>query len=220
MTPETTYTYRVRAYNIIGNSAYTNEASDTTPVYSNEWLEAHIGGCDPLGQYTDNSGVWTITGIGEGILPDTAADQLYFIYKEVAGDIEIVCRNVNSGGGETGRQCGVVIRDSLDTGAIQASVFNSNGMNWIYGSYRSTTDVNNSWVDPGKNTGTNPWLKLARTGDTCEWYYSSNGTAWTLFATHTLTFTDTVFVGVFADSSSATTTTTSNFQYDNITTTP
>ncbi len=221
LTPETTYTYRIRGYNVVGYSSYSNEASNTTPVSTGGWLESHIGGCDPSGAYTDNAGTWTLTGIGEGISPSDATDQTYFIYKEVTGDIEIICRNVNSGGGTAGRQCGVCIRDSLDTGARQISAMHSNNMSWVYGSYRTVMDGNNTWADAGMNTNPNIWLKVSRTGDTCSMYYSSDGADWTQFGgNQTITFTGNIYVGVFASSESSTTTTTSDFQYDNITTNP
>ncbi len=56
-TPGTAYTYRVRAYNAIANSGYSNEASATTPCEVNAAFAANLtSGCAPLTvSFTDQS---------------------------------------------------------------------------------------------------------------------------------------------------------------------
>jgi uncharacterized delta-60 repeat protein len=78
-----TYFYRIQAFNDLGSSAYSNEASATTPVDYSTWVHTW-GGSDnesALAAAVDNRGNVYVSGVVEDVYPPTTSTADAFLLK-------------------------------------------------------------------------------------------------------------------------------------------
>jgi len=89
LTELTTYYYRIRAFNVSGNSAYSNEAYDTTPEGGQpvEFLTADIGG--GWGSITAATGGYDLVLAGREFGGHYSDDNCFFAYVEITGDFDV-----------------------------------------------------------------------------------------------------------------------------------
>ncbi|MBN1509004.1 MAG: hypothetical protein JW955_19310 [Sedimentisphaerales bacterium] len=146
---------------------------------------------------TETGGKMTLTGDGADIW--NASDDFTFAYKTLNGDATIVAKVTSVGTGtNTWAKGGVMIRDSLDGGAVDAyMVMTGSAGNGASFAYRSTADT-----DYAANTDSTVivappyWVKLERIADTFTSYYSPDGSAWTMVDSAEVIMSGTACIGI------------------------
>ena len=121
---------------------------------------------------------YTVTGKGTDIWG--TADSFRFVYIPLSGNCTLICRVNTMTNPNTWAKAGLMIRSSLNTGAVNALMAvpptTTNGVTW---QYRSSN--NGTTAVQVQTTGiTVPrWVKLVRSGNKLTAYQSSNGSTWT-----------------------------------------
>jgi len=110
------------------------------------------------------------------------------------GNCTIIARVVSVQNVNVWSKAGVMIRESLDPGAVNAfiAVTPGNGATW---QYRSSTGGGTTY---NNTTGLSApyWVKLVRTGNTFAGYRSPDGVNWTLQGSATFTMASSAYVGL------------------------
>jgi autotransporter-associated beta strand protein len=171
------------------------------------WVNAKLGTANLTGSVSHNAGTFTLSG--SGIMSGTA-DTAQFVYQTLSGDGEIIARIPTVGATGANARVGVMIRDTLATGSrhVTMSVNGSSAYRLVV---RSTTGGTTTTTNSSTGTAPNLWVRLVRTGNTITSYRSTNGTAWTLVATSTVTMATNCYIGLVDCSGSNTTLNTSSF---------
>jgi fibronectin type 3 domain-containing protein len=183
----TTYYYVVSSTNSIGESGNSPEDSATplapqTVGLAAPWANTNIGAAG--GSASISSGTFTLTS-AQGDIYGTI-DGCQVLYQPMIGDGIITARVQSQTSGNTYAKCGVMIRDSLATNTIEAS------MNLEANAGRGEFDYRTSYGGGMNNfTGgsgvTLPyWVRLVRSGSVITGYISPNGTNWTKIGNVTL----------------------------------
>ena len=121
VTASTTYFYRIRATNANGNSAYSNEATATTPGATgvpSPWSDADIGSVGQAGSATYLNGSFTVKGSGSDIW--NTADAFHFVYQPWTGDGEIIAQVESVQNTDVWAKAGVMIRETLSASSKHA----------------------------------------------------------------------------------------------------
>jgi autotransporter-associated beta strand protein len=211
-----TYFYRVRVSASGSLGPVSNVASATTspagmlppPITQT----ANIGGYgSPSVSYS--SGSYTLTGRGLGATG--IADSGYFLHVPVVGDCTIVARVGTLGtGGTTSRRAGVMIRQSLDAGAMEMATLV--GPSQIQNTYRTSTGGNTSTSNTNSTTAPR-WVRVVRSGNSLRGAQSADGVTWAQYTARTINMADTVYVGLWVSSGDTTTNHSSAFSNVSIT---
>jgi regulation of enolase protein 1 (concanavalin A-like superfamily) len=209
-----TYSLTVRAYDSGGASATSAAVSVTVTAAAGGlptgMVAADVGSPAITGQTSYSNGTYTVRGGGMDIWDPV--DQFQFAYQRVTGDTEIVARVVSLTNTDSWAKAGVMIRETL-TGASQHAMLGvtpTAATGAWFGRRKSGTTVRTI-----QGTTTAPaWVRLVRTGNVITASWSTNGTTWTLVGSDTVTMASTVYVGLVANSHSATAATTVVF--DNV----
>jgi hypothetical protein len=146
---------------------------------------------------TETGGKMTLTGDGADIW--NASDDFTFAYKTLSGDATIVAKVTSVGTGtNTWAKGGVMIRDSLDGGAVDAyMVVTGSAGNGASFAYRSTVDTAYTEnVDSTAIVAPPYWVKLERIADTFAAYYSPDGSAWTMVGSAEVIMSGTAYIGI------------------------
>ena len=181
------------------------------------WLDQDVGALGVMGSASYNNGVFTVKAVGRQI--SGTADSMHLVYQPLTGDGTMVARVVSMQGSVGFATAGVMIRETLDSGARNAKTAHWPYYNYIYFDLRTTPGGSTS--EPGGWSAALPyWVKLVRSGNTFSSYASSDGSHWTqIGSSQTLAMTATVYIGLAANSGSNSTLATATF--DNVTiTTP
>jgi hypothetical protein len=171
---------------------------------------------------TETGGKMTLTGSGSDIWNNS--DDFTYAYKGLNGDATIVAKITGIGAGtQTWAKGGVMIRDSLDGGSMQAAMVmtaNTDGAagNGASFQYRIATDGASGNNDSTAAVAPPYWVKIERVGDTFNGYLSSDGNSWTIVATQDVVMTAPVYVGICVTAHS-TTGEQRTFQFEGIKTT-
>lgn len=185
----------------------------TTQPLPTSWLDRDIGNVGVVGSATYANGVLTVAGGGLGTFSGTT-DGFHFVYQSLSGDGTIVAR-VSSLQGNSYPQAGVMIRETLDSAATNASVF-------YYSSYammseRTTTGASPSYQYGPSSIAPPYWLMLVRSGNSFSGYASPDGVNWTpVGTTQTINMAQNVYMGLFVSSRSTSASATGTF--DNVST--
>jgi hypothetical protein len=166
---------------------------------------------------TETGGKMTLTGSGTDIWNNY--DDFTYAFKSLSGDATIVAKVTSSGTGtNTWAKGGVMIRDSLDGGSMQATMaLTGGGGNGASFQYRSATDGASANTDSGSVVALPYWVKLERVGDTFNGYLSSDGNIWTILGSADVVMSGPVYIGLCV--SSHVTTEQRTFQFEGIKTT-
>lgn len=209
-----TYTYRVKATNAAGDSAYATAAAITTPALPSPWAQGDIGNVGVKGSATWSAGVYTVKGGGAQI--SGSNDAFHYVYQSLTGDGTIVARVTAVGNTNASAGAGVMIRESLAAGAREASVLLTVSKGITFG--RRTSTGGSTASSSASGVAAPYWVKLVRSGNTFTAYRSSNGTTWTqIGSTATITMASTVYIGLAVTAHNNTAASTSTF--DNVTVT-
>ena len=182
-----TYFYVVSSTNSIGESGNSPEDSATplapqTAGLAAPWANTNIGATG--GGASISGGTFTATS-AQGDVYGTI-DGCHVVYQPMIGDGIVTARVQSQTSGNTYAKCGVMIRDSLATNTIEAS------MNLEANAGRGEFDYRTSYGGGMANTAggsgvTLPyWVRLVRSGSVITGYISPNGTNWTKIGNVTL----------------------------------
>jgi regulation of enolase protein 1 (concanavalin A-like superfamily) len=122
------------------------------------------------------------------------SDQFRFVYRQVAGDIDVIARVASLDAVDTWTKAGVMIRESLTAGSRHASAFAAG-----YGGYAFQRRIDaGSWSEhtEGAGGGVPVWLRLVRSGSRFDAYHSPDGTSWTKMGSDVIPMADSVYVGI------------------------
>ena len=172
------------------------------------WRNRDVGSPVRAGTAASSApGTFSVTGAGEAIWG--SADQFQYVYQPIQGDTEIIARVASLQATHAGAKAGVMIRESLNTGARHASMFATGSSGWSF-QYRDVTD-GWSFVSAGSG-GTAPgWVRLMRAGDRLTGYQSTDGKSWSLVGSETIEMSASVYVGLAVSSRVETVTTAATF---------
>jgi hypothetical protein len=162
------------------------------------WLDSDVGAVGIAGSSSYASGTFTVKGAGSQT--SSTADALHFVYQPVSGDGSIVARVVSMPAG-TGAEAGVMIRETLQPGAINGATVD-NVPSGAYVAFNVRTVTNGSTSQPNAVGSTTPpyWVELVRSGSTLSSYASPDGVNWTLIANQTVNMAQNVYVGLVVNS--------------------
>ena len=181
----------------------------TTQPLPSLWLDQDVGPVGLPGSATYANGIFTVNASGTGITG--TSDEMHFVYQPLSGNGTIVARVVSLTGG-TISQAGVMIRETLNTGATDA--FTELNYRSIYFAYRSTTGGSAS-RSSALSAASPYWVEVVRSGNTFSSYASSDGVNWVQVGTsQTITMATNVYIGLAVSSDSNTSLATATF--DNV----
>jgi regulation of enolase protein 1 (concanavalin A-like superfamily) len=162
------------------------------PTLPSGWSDGDIGSVGVAGAASYANGVFTVSGAGSGTMI-TASDSFHFVYQPFTGDGSIVAR-VLSVQGSSAAQAGIMIRETLGTGANHVFLFDYSTS--ILATERTTTGASSSYQSVGSATLPN-WIKLTRSGNVFNMYSSSDGVNWAQLGTsQTVSMASGVYIGL------------------------
>ncbi|HSI32373.1 MAG TPA: hypothetical protein VK986_02190, partial [Tepidisphaeraceae bacterium] len=164
---------------------------DATPPA--QWTSADIGAVGGPGAAGANtSNVFSVIGSGADIWG--TADAMRYLYQPLVGDGEIVARVASVENTDDWVKAGVMIRESTAAGARNAFMLISraSGAQW---QYRSSTGGSSSSVNSAGKAAPY-WVKLGRVGNVFTGSVSTDGSAWTVIGTQTITMGASALVGL------------------------
>ncbi|MDD5261219.1 MAG: putative Ig domain-containing protein [Methylacidiphilales bacterium] len=177
-----------------GTAMLTLTVDNSSVGLPSPWVNKTVGDVGLIGTASYSGSTFTVQGSGTIIWG--AADSCQYVYQLVSGDCTIIARvtsllNMT----DAHAQVGVMIRESLDTGAINANLCVSPSSGLIF-EWRTAVNGNSSssgsWV-----SGQAPvWLKLVRSGNTFTASSSTDGSTWTGRGSTTFTMSSNVLVGL------------------------
>lgn len=156
------------------------------------WQHQDVGTVGLVGGASHSSGVFTVKGSGADIFG--TADQFHYVYQPMSGDGQIIARVTGLQNTNSNAKAGVMIRESLATGARHALVNITPGAETQF--IRRTTTNGPSAYTLGASRSAPHWVRLERIGNQFNAYESANGTTWTLIGTETLGMGGSVHVGL------------------------
>lgn len=198
----TTYRYRVRASNVSGDSATSNEVEASTPSDSNGiptgWSGQDVGNVQATGALSVSNGIWTVTGSGADIW--TTADGFQFAWHRMIGDMRLTAQVTGITNINAWAKAGLMIRESLAAGSRHASVFATAG-NGVCFQRRKTTDAASAHTS-GPLRAVPVWLRIERIGNQLTGSSSPDGSTWTVIRRETVSMSSSVYVGLAVTSHS------------------
>lgn len=179
-----------------------NTAASTTAVVSQVALvpltlpspqrAMDIGAPTIKGSVAYRQGAYTVRAGGSDIW--STADQFYFVYQQVSGDVEVVARVRSVSNANAWSKSGVMIRETLTPGSRHASAFASAAKGYAFQRRADTGAFSDS--TPGPAGAPPGWVRLVRTGSQIEAFQSADGTTWRSIGTDAIPMTATVYVGI------------------------
>jgi regulation of enolase protein 1 (concanavalin A-like superfamily) len=166
------------------------------------WTDTDIGAAGTAGDAGFANGTFTIQASGAQIYG--TADAMHFAYQPLSGDGSIVARVVSVQGAVGYATAGVMIRETLDAGSRNAKTADWPVYNGIYFDLRSSPGGGTS--EPGLVSGVRPpyWVKLVRSGNSFSSYAGLDGVNWVqIGSAQTITMAANVYIGLAANSGSA-----------------
>jgi len=149
------------------------------------WIDTDVGAVGVTGSAGFSGDTFTVNGSGSDIY--TTGDQFNYVSQSVSGDVTIVARVVSETQTAGFAKAGVMIRESLATNSIEASVLltPTNGVALEIRPTTAAATINvTGWV---KGPQPPQWIKLTRVGSTFAGYYSADGLSWTQLAATNVT---------------------------------
>ena len=176
------------------------------------WLDQDVGlpgNVGPQGSATFSSGVFTVKGAGRGISSGTS-DGMHFVYQPLSGDGTIIARVTNL---QSGSNAVVMIRETLDPGAKDASAYYSPNQAYLY--YRTNTGGSVFSQTSSLTSSNFPfWVRINRNGNSISGAISLDGAYWTeIGSSQTITMAQNVYVGLAV---TGTTNTLATGTFDNV----
>ena len=156
------------------------------------WSDGDLGSVGVAGAASYANGTFTVSGAGSGTMI-TSSDSFHFVYQPFSGDGSIVAR-VLSVQGSSAVQAGIMIRETLATGANHVFLFDYSTS--ILATERTASGASSTYQSVGSATLPN-WLKLTRSGNVFNMYGSADGVNWVQLGTsQTVTMAQSVYIGL------------------------
>ena len=173
----------------------------TSQPLPGSWLNQDVGVVGLSGSATYSGGVFTVKGAGQ---IGFTGDKMQFVYQPLPGDGSITAR-VATLSGTSSPQVGVMIRESLSPGAIDAFVYFQPNTAALW--TRASTGGSTSSQSTSFVSGAAPyWVRMIRNGNAFSAYISANGTNWTqVGTTTTVTMAQSAYIGLAVASQVSTT---------------
>ncbi|TVR50431.1 MAG: hypothetical protein EA425_09905, partial [Puniceicoccaceae bacterium] len=193
--PDTGFNYRVRAFNAVGDSAWSNTASAATFAEEEEWTAQDIGSVGVAGSssYDPMTDSFTVSGSGADIWG--TADGFRFVWLELSGNVSVRARVMSQQNTHVWAKAGVMIRNSLTANSAHAMtvITPSHGV-----AFQRRTAAGNSSLHTSGGSGSTPiWVRIDRVGNSFTSYRSADGVNWTQIGSPvTISMSNPVFVGL------------------------
>jgi hypothetical protein len=211
VTAGSSYFYVVTATNLVPvESGSSNQAQITVPGPLS-LTGVDVGAVAAAGSTSASGG--TITVVGSGVDIWSTADEFQFAQKQITGNVTIIARVASHQNTNATSKAGVMIRESLATGAKNVyALLTPTVANGYRIQYRTANDATTTRVSAAE-TGTAPrWLRLVRAGNTFTASHSADGVSWLPIGSPvTVTMNATVYVGLAVTSHADGTLNTSTF---------
>lgn len=182
----------------------------TTQTFSS----TDIGSPAKPGTYTIIDGIIEITAGGADIWGES--DQFHFAYRALDGDFQVSVHLESFSKADLYSKAGIMVRESLEAGSKHAFMvaFPDNNLRnhnngGIEFQYRKETNGECVAIYPETDTALPPefpvdfpnvWMKLSRTGNRFDAYFSSDGKDWKPYCSYELKLSSKLLVGLGATS--------------------
>ena len=181
------YFYVVTATNNIGESGYSPEDSALLPAPQTAGLPAPWA--DTNFTYAGGSagvaaGTFTVTSTNGDIWGTN--DGCHFVFQPMTGDGIVTAKVLSQTSANTYAKCGVMIRDSLATNPIEASMNLEANAGHAEFDYRTSYGNSMALASGGSGVTLPYWVRLQRSGAVVTGFISPNGTNWTQIGSVTL----------------------------------
>ena len=202
VTPTATTTYTVTATNPAGSRTASTTVTVTPPpgtTLPSPWTSLDIGSPAIAGSAAYSSGTFTVKGAGADVWD--ASDQFRFVYQPMTGNGQVIARVASVSNQHAWVKAGVMVRSQLTAGSAHAFALVSSAKGTAF--QRRVTAGGATTHTAGPAAVAPSWVRLVRSGNTFSAYSSSNGTAWTLIGSQSITMGATVYVGLAVTSHNA-----------------
>jgi regulation of enolase protein 1 (concanavalin A-like superfamily) len=160
------------------------------------WSSQDIGNPAIAGSASATASGFTITAGGSDIWG--TADQFYFVYQQISGDVDVRARVDSITYSSSWAKAGVMIRGSLAADAAHGFTLVSAGKGTAF--QRRTLAGGSSTSTGGVVAAAPEWVRLVRQGSTVSSYTSPDGVAWTLISSDTIQLPTVTYVGLAVSS--------------------
>lgn len=201
-----------KEYGILNTATFDNVSVQSA------WTSGDIGNVGVAGSAAidDSTGTFTVNGAGLDIW--STNDTFQFVDQPLSGNGQIVARVLSVENTAPYAKAGIMIRETESTDSKNALVYLSptNGVSF---QGRASTGGNSSNFLTVSGINAPYWLKLSRSNNLVNAYYSSNGSSWTpISSQQTITMSSNAWIGLAVGSKNNAVLNTSMF--DNVTVTP
>ena len=174
----------------------------------NGWTDSDVGTVGVAGSGSYSNGVFSIAGAGAQV--GSTADGFNFAYQSVTGDGSITARVTSSSSATA--SAGIMMRSSLTAGSTNVYLSEESGQVVM----TSRTPDDTATVSAGTASASLPvWLRLVRTGNSVQGYYSTDDVTFSLLGTVSLALSTTAYLGLAVCANNLSALDTSTF--DNVT---
>ena len=181
---------------------------------STNWDNQQIGGSTGSAQYSEcvpeNPDTFHIQSFGNGV-PNS--DNRHIIYQSACGDMSITARVLSIDGGGWG---GIFLQELFTAGSKKAAL-KTQLTSLIFREIRTITGGNQNLMT--LNRPMHKWLRLTRTGNVFTGFTSINGVNWMQAFSTTISMSECIYLGLFAESINNSTQTSVEFDQVQVTTT-
>lgn len=168
------------------------------------WTCFAVGNPAMIGEQSSNGTTWTIKGNGNDL--GSAADQIHYIYKSLAGDSTLSTRITSQSNSNGNAKVGVMMRGGTESDAAYYAAFvtPNNGISIQFREVKGLVTSDTSFAIPG----TAPtYLRIARSGNSFTTYTSQDGSTWQPVMRSTITMNTmptTILAGIGISSNTTT----------------
>jgi glucose/arabinose dehydrogenase/PKD repeat protein len=195
----TTYSYRVAAFSLVGQSPYSNVATATSqdmlPVPP-PWANMDVANTGPAGSAGFDEGTFIVRCSGPDI--NGSLDGFQFVYRAWTGNGALITKVTGIENTDTWAKAGLMFRQSLAADSVNAMIL-VRPLNGVVFQYRSVMGGGTVFGD-SYEVAAPVWLKIERLGNHFTGYVSLDGMDWLLIGSQTVSMSDTIYVGLAVSS--------------------
>jgi hypothetical protein len=200
VTPLGQFYYRVLGTNAVGLGIFAEDFAASPPVVAvpGPWRTQDVGAVPGAGASGHAAGTYTVIGSGS---IGGSGDQFQSVFLPIIGDLTITARVTVGQDTGSNAMAGVMIRNSIASGSIDAFMgFGSGTSNSIFEARTVVGGAAASAAGPG-SLNTPFWVRLGRTGGVVTGYTSPDGNIWTALGSMPVAMEPVVYAGLAVASS-------------------